>query len=153
MAREWVFNMETAKPELIELALGKVDELIYDHDIDIGLEYEIIKHEIYENADRVLETAKKLGLSEEATATVMLAVALSKIFDFVWVPTDSTEVDKIVEAMKMLGYEPVVDEREKELAEMLARTEDWECAENFAQSNDLEFIIIDASERLIFKPA
>jgi len=145
--------MESKKLELIELALGKVDELIYDYDINVGLEYEIIKHEIYNNADRVLEVAKKLGLSEEATATVMLAVALNNIFNFIWVPTDSVEVNKITEAMKMLGYEPVVGERERELAEMLTRTEDWECAENFAQSNNLEFIVIDASERLIFKPA
>jgi len=140
------------RKKLIELALEKLDGLIYDHEIDLGLEYENIEHEIRRHANKALEVAERLDLSEEVAATVALAVALNKIAAFVWVPTDSAEPEKITEAMKMLGFELVVDEREKETAEMLARTEDWSCAENFARSNNLKFIIIDASERLIFKP-
>jgi len=142
-----LFFMERSvdSSKLLEVARAKLKELVEVY--KFGIHVERVEAEVRKNVQRVAELANKFGLSPKTAAAVLLALAMSRVHWFAYVPEQGfydltvREIDAVVEVLEKLGFEPVGDDCMLNVADMLTNTE-WSVAERVAADNHMRLVVI-----------
>jgi len=125
--------------KLIGTALGKLGQLAERRR---GLDVARVEVEVHKAAEEVAGLSARYGLSLETAATVLLAVAMSRVHHFAHVPDERfyrmniKELDAVVEVMEELGLYYTADDGILGAVDLLLHT-DWDTAEKVARDNNL----------------